>query len=222
MLDLVRPGDFGKTSLLFDMHRLRKRVFMDELGWPVTATADGLEIDEFDDENALYLLSINDAKRVVGTWRMHPTSTQTMIQKLWPEFLKTISMELSPKVWEMSRFAASSPTLTGREAIKESQKAVAEMFSGLTQLCMQSGVRTVFTLYDDRIVRVIRRLGCIPQAISEQRLIDGRPCQVASFKTDKAMLSSIRRCTGFNDEIQFEQLLPTACLTREGAHHVYA
>jgi N-acyl-L-homoserine lactone synthetase len=48
MLEIVQAGQAGKMNLLLDMHRLRKRVFKDKLGWNVTIQDEDLEVDQFD------------------------------------------------------------------------------------------------------------------------------------------------------------------------------
>jgi len=64
------------------MHQLRSKVFKDRLGWDVNAE-DGLEIDEFDQLNPIYLLSKNDHNDVEGCLRLVPTSQPYMLEKIF-------------------------------------------------------------------------------------------------------------------------------------------
>ncbi|MFN3635444.1 MAG: acyl-homoserine-lactone synthase, partial [Rhizobium rhizophilum] len=48
------------------MHRLRKRVFHDLLGWDVEVR-DAWEIDDYDRANPLYVLSYGDEGRLRGS-----------------------------------------------------------------------------------------------------------------------------------------------------------
>src|ERR1700733_3904624 len=109
MLEIAQTGQSGKSSLLFDMHRLRKRVFKDRMGWDVNVSPSGIETDQFDLPESIYLLALDDERRVIGNWRLLPTSGPTMIRDVWPQFLKTISMPRDDLVWEASRFAVNVP-----------------------------------------------------------------------------------------------------------------
>ncbi|PCI42799.1 MAG: hypothetical protein COB51_12465, partial [Moraxellaceae bacterium] len=98
------------------MHQLRSKVFKDRLGWDVNAE-DGLEIDEFDQLNPIYLLSKNDHNDVEGCLRLIPTSQPYMLEKIFPELLRGEDTPKDQNVWEMSRCAvelnSNHPTVQG-------------------------------------------------------------------------------------------------------------
>ena len=72
MIEIVQPGQAGKTSYLFDMHRLRTRIFKERMNWDVDIDKNGLEIDDFDLPEAVYVLALDDEKNVIGSWRFLP------------------------------------------------------------------------------------------------------------------------------------------------------
>lgn len=208
MLAIVQAGQAGKTSLLFDMHRFRKRVFSDRMAWDVHITAQGLEIDQFDLPEAIYILALNDAHQVIGTWRLLPTSGPTMIRDVWPEFLDTIAMPESPDVWEASRFAVDSPSSDPTASMAQVNRATQELFCGLTELCGMLGIRQVYTMYDMRIARLLKRLDCVPSSLSARRTIAGASAQVGAFTTDGAMLAKLRAATGIQESLIHVEELP--------------
>jgi len=196
MIEIIQTGQAGKTDLLFDMHRLRKRVFKDRLQWDVTINAQGLEIDQFDTPEAVYLLHLNAARRVTGSWRLLSCAGPTMLRDIWPEYLQGLPMPSRRDCIEVSRFAVDCPADSPKQAMAETQQAIAEMFCALTEFCMRIGVAYVYTLYDARIAKVIRKIDCTPQSVSESLPIDGMPCQAGIFKTDIQMLQKLRAATG--------------------------
>src|SRR5690606_35275979 len=115
---------------------------------------------------------------------------------LWPHYLETLPMPSSKRVWEMSRFAVHPLDADPREAFKTGRQAVAEMFCALTELCIRLGIEEVFTLYDEKIARIIRRIDCHPYKTSASKPIDGVPCCIGAFKTDVRMLQGIQKRTG--------------------------
>lgn len=98
------------------MYQLRSKVFKDRLGWDVEAE-NGLEIDEFDQLNPIYLLSKNDHNDVEGCLRLIPTSQPYMLERVFPELLRGEGIPKDQNVWEMSRCAvdlnSNHPTVQG-------------------------------------------------------------------------------------------------------------
>lgn len=210
MIEIAQAGQAGKTQLLFDMHRLRTRVFKDRLGWDVKVGEDGLEVDEFDVPEAVYLLALDGARRVIGGWRLLCATGPTMIARLWPQCLESLPMPQRRDVFEVSRFAVHSLAETAEAAAAETRKAVAEMFCGLTELCLRAGITEVHTLYDDRIAKIIRRLDCVPEKTSAPLEISGVPCRTGVFRTDAAMLARLRAATGIAHDLTGGLELPPA------------
>ena len=58
MIDLVLPESrLGFAAALMEMHHDRKQVFVDRFGWRLPARGSWLEVDQFDDDYAIYLLA---------------------------------------------------------------------------------------------------------------------------------------------------------------------
>lgn len=213
MIEIVQNGQAGKASLLFDMHRLRARVFKEKMGWDVDVDSRGLEVDDYDLPETIYLLALNKQGRVIGNWRLQPTSGPTMVFDIWPEFLSTIDVPRADDIWEASRFAVNPLETNPALAMEESKSAVAEMFCALTELCLAVGIKEVMTLYDVRIARVIRRLNCQPYKLSEKLPVDNIPTQVGLFRTDDEMLLRIREATGIKKSLIDNVQLPRSIVS---------
>ena len=213
MIDIAQAGQAGKTSLLFDMHRLRKRVFKDRMGWNVSITPGGLEVDDFDLSETVYLLALNDDKRVIGNWRLLPTMGSIMIRTVWPQFLDSIDIPQDQAIWEASRFAVDSPQGDSAEGIAQVSQATQELFCGLTEFCLLSGIKQIFTMYDMRIARLLKRLDCEPYKVSARLPIDNDPTQVGCFITDESMLERLRAATGIRRNLVTPDMIPTSLKT---------
>lgn len=99
------------------MHRHRKRVFIDTLGWRIGPRESWLEVDQFDDEFAVYLIAVGQDERHLGSVRLLPTTR--------PHMLNTIFADLCPRpapsgpdVWEISRFLATPEGSCGANILK--------------------------------------------------------------------------------------------------------
>jgi N-acyl-L-homoserine lactone synthetase len=85
-----------------------------------------------------------------------------MIRDVWPTYLESLPMPAADDVWEVSRFGVHPLASSPKEALRQSQQATAAMFCALTELCIRTSIREIYTLYDHKIARVIRRIDCHP------------------------------------------------------------
>lgn len=89
---------------IVSMHQLRSKVFKGRLDWEVDSK-NGLEIDEFDQLDPIYLLSKSVENEVEGCLRLLPTSSPYMLEKVFPELLRGEQIPKGHSIWEMSRCA---------------------------------------------------------------------------------------------------------------------
>jgi|GEM_PF-696028 len=216
MIKIVQSGNTGDSRYLIEMHRFRAKIFMEKMGWDVQVDQNGLETDQFDCPEAAYFLALDDQQQVIGTWRLVPTTLPTMIAEVWPQFLNSITIPSHPYIWEASRFAVSSPKGATREGLAEVNRATQELFVALTEACMLCGISEVYTLYDERIGRLIRRLACDPYKVSADLPVDENLSRVGAFRTDAQMLQGIRaKCSEQFPAIQLKDLPPCLLALRK-------
>lgn len=123
---------------LMEMHRQRKAVFMDELRWGLEAPA-GLEIDQFDAMDAVYLIEADTPREEV-------TASVRLLQTHRPHLLGDVFAHLceggaprSSRIWEVSRFCPAPNTPRG----KPRQAALARMIAGILETGLLFGVDEV-------------------------------------------------------------------------------
>jgi len=71
----------GAHALLDDLHRDRKRVFVDLLKWAVPVIDSAFGIDQSDTERAVYLIAANDVEHL-GSFRLLPTDGLDVLGEL--------------------------------------------------------------------------------------------------------------------------------------------
>jgi acyl homoserine lactone synthase len=84
----------------------RGRQFVDRLNWSLTVTPDGLELDEYDDEQSVYLV-IAEGMRHLGSCRVRPVRASTMlVDHFLPIFpdAELFLRQQRGRVWELTRF----------------------------------------------------------------------------------------------------------------------
>lgn len=208
MIEVIQVGQAGKTKLLFSMHRLRKKVFQDRMKWSVHVTKNGLEIDQFDISDAVYLLAVDHEERVRGSWRLLPSTGPTMIRDIWSQSLSSNPMPSRNDVWEASRFSVDTEGSVNEGGLNSVGQVTGELFLGLTELCLANNIKHIFTLYDARIARLLKRLDCSPSVISQKFKIDSHDSQTGRFDITIDMLRKIQNATGIHHSILSEFNFP--------------
>lgn len=132
------------ADLIRQMHEQRRQIFVDELGWDVEVR-NGLEIDEFDTSDAVYLL---DEYEENGTLR----GSARLISSTKPHLMSDVFSHLcddgvprDDETWEISRVCPDPNLSGGRERRPVIRKSVcAAMEAGLTfgwgRLTLQVGL----------------------------------------------------------------------------------
>ena len=158
MIHIVTPEYAGfYQSELKEMRRLRYRVFKERMNWEVDAV-DGEERDQFDDCRPTYVLAYDRPDTLIGSWRLLPTTGPYMLRDVFSHLLEGMAPPNDAATWETSRFAVDCDP-TSKAGLCTVNRVTGEMFCGLLEFCLQSGVRNMVSVYDVRIARLLNRLG---------------------------------------------------------------
>jgi acyl homoserine lactone synthase len=137
------------NSALFDeMFRQRAFVFGETLGWDVTIDSQGREIDAYDREDTVYLMSFAEDGALNGAVRFLNTVTDHMLTGPFQHMFPEISVR-SPLIWEATRFYTHGPQQ--RVGNHPSQTAC-ELLLGMCEFGLNFGVTQVIALMEASLV----------------------------------------------------------------------
>ena len=196
----------GKQSALFPkemdaMFRNRALTFSERLGWEVKVR-DGRERDVFDDENPLYLISVDPYTGAYwGSLRLLPTTGPNMLRDVFPFLLSKGEFIESATIWESSRICAVAAEGQPGRSKSGVSLALGELLAGIGEVAIMAGLTQIVSVFDARIYRVLRAAGCAPQLI-------GKPCRIGDtmtyaglFDTGEGPLQSIRDAVGIQGSV---------------------
>jgi N-acyl-L-homoserine lactone synthetase len=133
-------------DLLDQMFRMRAREFHDRLKWDVVVV-DGREIDDYDNDDATYLLVLKDGK-VTASVRLIPTTGRTMLR----DHFFHIAPPPDPNVWEATRFCSGGSL------------AILELAKEMTEFGLEQGMTSIVGCFDHASYRIYRHacksVGC--------------------------------------------------------------
>ncbi len=184
-----------------EMFQLRRRQFRERLNWDVTVR-DGWEIDEFDEMNPLYLVSVHEQTgAVAGCLRFLSTTGPTMMKNVFDAYFDEPFDIESPLMWECTRLAIE-PTIATKWLTPSGQcRATFELMHGGLEVAMQAGVEQIVGIFDNAMLRVYRRVGWSPEIIASTKKITKHPIHVGLWSVDEPSLASMRERSGIEGSV---------------------
>lgn len=153
LIKIASRKEFSSKDL-WEMHRLRAKIFKEKMGWEVPIMS-GMEIDGYDALDPYYLMIREPEKGLCGCWRALPTEGPYMLKDTFPELLHGHSAPENPKIWELSRFAieAEGPQGFGFSGIS------LEAGREIVRFGDKMGIEHCVTVTTASIERMMRRAG---------------------------------------------------------------
>jgi acyl homoserine lactone synthase len=182
------------------MHRNRAETFSDRLGWEVVVE-DGYERDVFDDDNPLYLVSVDpDTEEYRGSLRMLPTTGPNMLRDVFPQLLDGDDVE-SATIWEVSRICAAAVAGQQERSRSGVDSVLSELILGIGEVGVAAGLTQIVAVFDARIFRVLKAAGCNPEIIGTPQRIGDVMCYAGLFDTGEGPLKAFRAATGIGHSV---------------------
>ena len=136
------------------MHDLRHRIFVNRMGWEALRKPDGIERDQFDTDDAIYLLLIDD-ETVIGMHRLLPTTKPHLFSQLFSDTCNVKGVQRGPYTYELNRTCVDEERLS-----KDAQRqAKGEIIVGLIEYCLEAGIETLTILTSTNLVSRYLALG---------------------------------------------------------------
>ncbi|MBB4368293.1 acyl homoserine lactone synthase [Bradyrhizobium sp. cir1] len=158
MIQAITRDFYGAfANELLDMHRLRYRVFKERLQWDVQFNS-GVEVDEYDALDPVYLIQRANGDRVQGCVRLLPSNGPTMIRDTFPTLLGGQPLPTNNSLWESSRFAVHVGD-EPRSMMRGLTSATYELFAGMIEFGLSRRLVEIVTVTDTRMERILRRAG---------------------------------------------------------------
>ncbi len=153
LIQIASRKEFASKDL-WEMHRLRARIFKDRMGWEVPIMS-GMEIDGYDALDPYYMMIRGSVNRLCGCWRALPTEGPYMLKDTFPELLYGHPAPADPKIWELSRFAVDAEGPQGFGFSGLSLDALREIVTFGDKM----GIEHYVTVTTSSIERMMRRAG---------------------------------------------------------------
>jgi acyl-homoserine lactone synthase len=169
---------------------------VEERGWSGLRRPDGLEVDSYDNEHAIYLLAL-DAGRVVGGQRLYPTLLPHMISEVFPHLARR-GIPQASHIFEWTRYFVIKDRRTGRTDCR--------MLAAMQEFCLDEGITEVTAVVEMWWLPRWQQAGFKVRPLGLPQMVEGQPCIAAAIEISHASLDHVRKLAG----------LRGASLIREG------
>lgn len=165
------------------MFRDRKIVFVDRLKWNVPVVGGVYEQDQFDNEDAVYIVDADPFSRQHhASLRLIPSEKPHMLKDVF-SVLCAGGVPIAPDIWEMTRICLS-PSLK-REAARRSLGLV---WLGAVEFCLKNGIRTMTGLTHAPMFANILAAGIDIEPLGPVTEFDGTPYAALQTHVDPNVL----------------------------------
>lgn len=200
MIVLINGGDRSKQANLIDqMHKLRKQIFHDQLGWQVSISGDW-EIDHYDALDPLYVLSVDETGNIMGGLRLLPTTGLNMLNDTFPQLLPSGNRIESPLIWESSRFTILT-TGDRRRDFACMSRATAELGLAMNEIGKEIGLSHIVTVYDAIMHRMLKMSDCAGDPLALPKMIGGVLTYAVIYEIGEELETRLRAASGIKSSI---------------------
>lgn len=191
MLHALTTSQLMEQPRLWEaVHKLRYRIFVEELGWEDLTRPDYLEIDEFDHDEAVHHLVMRNGE-LAGYQRLLPTTRPHLLTEVLQD-LAVGEPPSGPDIFELTRYAVAPEYRDGRRGVST---VGTELIAGFVEWGMESGVDKVIIEFEPMWVLRALQLHFLATPLGYQRTY-GRQQVVATllqFNTDTLETVRARR-----------------------------
>ena len=119
--------------------RIRHDIFVGERGWHTLRKPDNREIDDYDNNDTVYLLAL-DGTRIVGGHRLYPTVIPTMMSQVFPHLANVRGTPSNPEIWEWSRYFVVKDRRDGDLNLR--------LMAAVQEFCLDQGITQVSAIME--------------------------------------------------------------------------
>ena len=157
-----------EVTALRSMFEARKRVFVDLLKWDVPVIDDRYEVDQFDDEHAVYLIVCDDGGEHLGSARLLPTIRPHILDALFPALCAGPAPR-GPDIFEITRFCLGRNQGAAQRRLTRNR-----LVAGIVDYALASGIVTYCGVGELGWLQQILAFGWRCRPLGLPRDIDGR------------------------------------------------
>jgi len=183
-------------DVLPQLLRLRYKQFRERQGYDVRVFRE-MEFDQYDTPETVYLVRLDEQKRVQGTSRLNSTLSPYMLREIWPHLVEGHELPRAAEVWEGTRICVDKALpAAARERIKW------EIVLGYLEFGLGNGIARYIGIMQSFIWRrVFIQSGWGAEFLGPEHAIDGIKTRAGQVQVSRDALQRVRETTGIFEPV---------------------
>lgn len=163
-----------QAGVELDLAAYRHKVFVEHLGWDLPAVQSGLERDQFDRSDTLYVVAKDSQGHICGCARLLSTTQAYLLGSVFPELMGNQPSPCSADIWELSRYTTQvvHGEATSRDEARERFRT---LLQAVVEAAVERGATRLVTFSGIGVERIARSFGIHIHRVGPPRPIDGKP-----------------------------------------------
>ncbi|MDX8355600.1 acyl-homoserine-lactone synthase [Cognatiyoonia sp. IB215182] len=154
---------FLHTDLAIQMFTDRADLFGRRLGWDVHVDQVGMERDEYDTQNPIYIIDQDEDGRHLSSMRLLPTTGRTMLNDHFPQICGIHEFS-HPNTWEVTRFCVAPGA---------DRKSASRLLAAGARMMKEMSIKQFVATFGTSMKRIYRRAGVSPEVVGTGRTRHG-------------------------------------------------
>lgn len=187
----------------------RHKIFIERLGWQLPVK-DGLERDQFDREDTVYVVARNKNGNICGCARLLPTSKPYLLGQVFPQLMNGSAIPMANNIWELSRFAAAdlgqksnkNDSVLVNQATQNIALQSRNLLAAAISTAAEHGAQRLITVSPLGVERLLHRMGVHAHRAGPPIFVDGKPIFACWIEIDQQTKHALGITAEISDDIQ--------------------
>lgn len=168
----------------------RYGVFIQSLKWQLPVE-EGLERDQFDRSDTLYVVASDAQGNVCGCARLLPTTKSYLLDEVFPGLMNGAPAPHASDTWELSRFSTMTLGATAVPTREEARRRFCSLFASVVQVASAQGATRLITFTALGVERILRGIGMHAHRVGPPQMIDDKPVLALWIELDDQTRQSL-------------------------------
>lgn len=174
------------SDIINSYYRTRHDIFVGERKWMTLFSPTGLETDQYDNDNSIYLLAL-DGERVVGGQRLYPTLLPHMISETFP-FLVERQLPVGDQILEWTRYFV----------VRERRRGPTDgmLLAAVQRYCLDEGITELTAVAEMWWLPRWHQYGFTIHPLGLPQMVDGQPTLAVKVEISEESYANVLRAAG--------------------------
>jgi len=182
---------------LEEMYRIRHDIYVGRRGWKALAKPDGRDVDQFDTEDTVYLLGLDEYGHVTSGLRLNPTIEPHLIDTVFPHAVTFGEIPVDERIYEFTRYFV----VPERVDRMKRRQAAGELLVAMFEYGLAQGLTHISLLCDSFFLNTALEMRWKVQPLGLPTPYDEGTCIAILFEVSHRVADSTREVRGVNGPV---------------------